>query len=62
MKIIKKIFFIFLIFNLFASPSSAKDPAEFISEVTQSASDILKENISVEKAQAYSNRRKYSGH
>ena len=49
MKIIKKNFFIFLIFNLFASPSSAKDPAEFISEVTQSASDILKENISVEE-------------
>ena len=44
MKIIGKIFFIFILFN-FTNLSNAKEPIKFISEVTSSASSILKENI-----------------
>ena len=51
MKILKTIFFIF-IFIFYTNSSFAKNPSEFISEVTRNASEILKENISVdEKAQ-----------
>ena len=48
MKILKKIFFIVIVLS-FTSPSFGKDPAEFISEITKTASDILKENISVDE-------------
>ena len=48
MKILKKIFFI-LIFLSFINPSLARDPSEFILEITKEASDILKENITVEE-------------
>ncbi len=48
MKIFRQIFFIVII-SSFIVPSFAKDAAEFISEITKSASDILKENISVEE-------------
>ena len=48
MKIFRKIFFIFLI-SAFTTSSYAKDPIEFISEITDSASSILKENISVKQ-------------
>ena len=40
----KKIFFIFILIN-FTNLSNAKEPIKFISEVTNSASSILKENI-----------------
>ena len=43
-----KIFFI-IILSIFINPSYAKDPAEFISEITDSASKILKENIAIEQ-------------
>ena len=45
MKIFYKIFII-IIFSSFVSHSFAKDPSEFISEITNAASDILKEDIS----------------
>ena len=48
MKILKNIFFI-LIFLSFINPSLARDPSEFILEITKEASDILKENITVEE-------------
>ena len=48
MKILKKIFFI-LIFLSFINPSLASDPSEFILEITKEASNILKENITVEE-------------
>ena len=48
MQTIKKIFLIFLLFS-FAGTSYAKDPSEFISEITKSASDILKEGIDTEE-------------
>ena len=44
MKIIGKIFFIFILIN-FTNLSNAKEPIKFISEITSSASSILKENI-----------------
>tara|TARA_B100001121_G_C18509593_1_gene536005 strand:+ start:180 stop:770 length:591 start_codon:yes stop_codon:yes gene_type:complete len=51
MKILKIIFLIF-VFIFYMHTSFAKNPSDFISEVTKSASEILKENISVdEKAQ-----------
>ena len=51
MKILKKFFFI-IIFLIFIHPAHSKDPTEFIKEITETASDILKENISLdEKAQ-----------
>ena len=48
MKILKTIFFIF-IFIFYTNSSFAKNPSEFISDVTRNASEILKENISVEE-------------
>tara|TARA_Y100000590_G_scaffold266672_1_gene299502 strand:- start:997 stop:1623 length:627 start_codon:yes stop_codon:yes gene_type:complete len=49
MKIIRKIFFVFFILNLFIASSHSKEPIEFIQEITNSASNILRENISVEQ-------------
>jgi len=48
MKIFKKFFFIIII-STFITSSNAKDPIEFISEITDTASSILKENISVDE-------------
>ena len=48
MKIFKKIFLI-IIFSFFFTPSFAKDPKELIKEITETASSILKENISIEE-------------
>ena len=48
MKILKTIFYI-VILSSFINSSFSKDPSEFISEVTQSASNILKENISLDE-------------
>lgn len=48
MKILKKIFLIFSIFFAI-TPSFSNEPTEFISEITQTASMILKENISVDE-------------
>ena len=48
MKFFKKIFFVILI-SSFISSSNAKDPIEFISGITDTASNILKENISIEE-------------
>tara|TARA_B100001540_G_scaffold313353_1_gene336126 strand:- start:748 stop:1338 length:591 start_codon:yes stop_codon:yes gene_type:complete len=48
MKIFKKIFFI-IIFSSLINPCFAKDPSEFISEVTQTASNILKEDITLDE-------------
>ena len=48
MKILKKIFLIFSIFFLI-TPSFSSEPTEFISAITQTASEILKENISVDE-------------
>ena len=48
MKIIKRFFFIFILLSCINS-SYAKDASEFISEVTKTASDILKENITMEE-------------
>ena len=48
MKIVNKIFLV-IILSLFISSANAKDPMEFISEITSSASSILKENISIEQ-------------
>jgi len=47
MKMLRKIFFI-LIIIFFIGHANAKEPIEFISEITQTASSILKENISVD--------------
>tara|TARA_B100001123_G_scaffold428863_1_gene546476 strand:- start:66 stop:656 length:591 start_codon:yes stop_codon:yes gene_type:complete len=48
MKILRKIFFI-IIFSTLITSSYAQEPIEFISELTNSASSILKENISQEQ-------------
>ena len=48
MKIIKRFFFICILLSCINS-SYAKDASEFISEVTKTASDILKENITAEE-------------
>ena len=48
MKILKNIFFVILI-SFLTSPSFSKSPTEFISEITKTASDILKEDISVDE-------------
>ena len=48
MKFFKQIFFVILI-SSFISSSNAKDPIVFISEITDTASNILKENISIEE-------------
>ena len=47
MKATKKVFFIIILF-FFIFPLSAKEPSEFIREVTQTASDILKEDIPID--------------
>ena len=48
MKILNKIF-LAIILSLIITSANAKDPIEFISEVTSSASNILKEDISIEQ-------------
>ncbi len=48
MKILKKFFFIIIV-SIFIHPAYSKDPSEFIKEITETASDILKENISLEE-------------
>ena len=48
MKIVNKIFLV-IILSLFISSANAKDPMEFISEITNSASNILKEGITIEQ-------------
>jgi len=48
MKIVNKIF-LAIILSLFITSANAKDPMEFIGEVTNSASNILKEDISIEQ-------------
>tara|TARA_B100001029_G_scaffold15221_1_gene10213 strand:+ start:687 stop:1277 length:591 start_codon:yes stop_codon:yes gene_type:complete len=48
MRFFKQIFFVILI-SSFISSSNAKDPIVFISEITDTASNILKENISIEE-------------
>ena len=48
MKIVNKIFLV-MILSLFISSANAKDPMEFISEITNSASNILKEGITIEQ-------------
>ena len=47
MKVYKKFFFI-VILSTFINHSYAKTPIEFISEITNNASGILKENITVD--------------
>ena len=48
MKFLKSIFFIVLVLITLNS-SVAKEPSEFISEITDAASNILKQNISIEE-------------
>ncbi len=48
MKILRKFFFI-IIFSTLITSSNSQEPIEFISEITSSASSILKENISVQE-------------
>tara|TARA_Y100001935_G_C17281274_1_gene497623 strand:+ start:1150 stop:1740 length:591 start_codon:yes stop_codon:yes gene_type:complete len=48
MKILKKIFFVILI-SSYISPSNAKNPIDFISGITDTASNILKESISIQE-------------
>ena len=48
MKIVNQIF-LAIILSLFITSANAKDPMEFIGEVTNSASNILKEDISIEQ-------------
>ena len=48
MKFLKSIFFIVLVLITLNS-SVAKEPSEFISEITDTASNILKQNISIEE-------------
>ena len=48
MKIVNKIFLV-IILSLFISSANAKDPMEFISEITNSASNILLEGITIEQ-------------
>ena len=47
MNALKKIFFIVIFIN-FVNFSYAQDPSEFISDITNTASEILKENITTE--------------
>ena len=49
MKILNKIFFIAIILGFFTTSSFAKDPSEFISEITKTASELLKKDITIEK-------------
>ena len=48
MKLLKSIFFIVFV-SITLNSSVAKEPSEFISEITDAASDILKQNISIEE-------------
>ena len=48
MKILKKIFFVILI-SSYINPSNAKNPIDFISGITDTASNILKESISIQE-------------
>ncbi len=48
MKLLKSIFFIVFV-SITLNSSVAKEPSEFISEITNAASDILKQNISIEE-------------
>ena len=48
MKVYKKIFFI-VILSTFINHSHAKAPIEFISEITNNASNILKESITIDQ-------------
>jgi len=48
MKLLKKIFLLIVI-SFFTSSTFAKDPMQFISDVTTSASNILEKNITVEE-------------
>ena len=48
MKILRKIFFV-IVFSSVILPSYAKNPSEFISEITETASEVLKENISIDE-------------
>ena len=48
MKLLKSIFFIVFV-SITLNSSVAKEPSEFISEITDTASDILKQNISIEE-------------
>ena len=49
MKVLKRIFLIIFFINFITSPTFSKEPIDFITEITSSASSILKENISVEQ-------------
>jgi len=49
MKFLKRIFLIIFFINFITSPIFSKEPIDFITEITSSASSILKENISVEQ-------------
>ncbi len=49
MKILKKILFAFFIITLSTKYTFAKDPSLFISEITESASAILKTDISIDE-------------
>tara|TARA_B100000073_G_scaffold39621_1_gene29710 strand:- start:193 stop:783 length:591 start_codon:yes stop_codon:yes gene_type:complete len=48
MKILRKIFFV-IVFSSVILPSYSKNPSEFISEITETASEVLKENISIDE-------------
>ena len=48
MKIVNQIF-LAIILSLFITSANAKDPMEFISKITNSASNILKEGITIEQ-------------
>ncbi len=48
MKILNKIFLI-IIFVFFTASSFAKDPSEFISNITETASELLKKDITIEE-------------
>ena len=48
MKFLKSIFFIVFV-SITLNSSVAKEPSEFISEITDAASNILKQNISIEE-------------
>ena len=49
MKVLKRIFLIIFFTNFIFNPIFSKEPIDFITEITSSASNILKENISVEQ-------------
>ncbi len=49
MKVLKRIFLIIFFINFITTSVFSKEPIDFITEITSSASSILKENISVEQ-------------